>query len=318
MFSKIKSKLRDFKITYLLYNFFQRKKLEHNKPKYKQLNIKKPVFWNVSSEDFSHLPQTKPWLDNEDGLQQLINDQQYQQFPETKKQQLRQWVENGFIVLKNFISEEKASIINHEIENLLLQQQLKPLENGKIMFAYKQSAIIDNLMRDERIISLFEFIFKQPVIPFQTINFIKGSQQRAHSDSIHMTTYPLGYLSAAWFALEDVDENNGSLFYYPGSHKLPYVLSPDFDHKTGILKLDPNTNLRYENKIDEVISQHKLVKQDFHAKKGDVFLWHANLIHGGNPIGDNNRTRKSMVAHYFAKNVVKYHEISQRPALLTS
>jgi len=316
MFSKIKSKLRDYKITYLIYNFFHRKNLGHNKPQYQQLNIKKPVYWNVSSEDFSHLPQTKPWLDSEDGLQQLLNDSQYLQLPVTTKEQLVQWVEEGFIVFKNFLSAEQAEFINKEVQSLVEQKQLKPLDNGKIMFAFKQSSLINKLMKDERIISLFEFIFKQPVIPFQTINFIKGSQQRAHSDSIHMTTYPLGYLSAAWFALEDVDENNGSLFYYPGSHKLPYVLSPDFDHKTGILRLDPQTNQRYEDRMDEVIRQNKLIKRDFHAQKGDLFLWHANLIHGGNPIADKTRTRKSMVVHYFAKNVIKYHEISQRPALL--
>ncbi len=37
--------------------------------------------------------------------------------------------------------------------------------------------------------------------PLQTIAAHKGSQQGVHSDSIHMTTYPLGYLSAAWIAL---------------------------------------------------------------------------------------------------------------------
>ncbi len=316
MFNRIKSGLRDFKLTYLLYNFFQRKKLLHNKSKYKQLQIKKPVFWNVSSVDFAHLPQTKPWLDAEDGLRQLLEDEQYNQLPQETQEQLRQWVENGFILLKNFLTNEEADAVNQEIEQLTKERKIKPLENGKIMFAFKQSALINKLMRDKRIISLFEFIFKQRVVPFQTINFLKGSQQRAHSDSIHMTTYPLGYLSAAWFALEEVDESNGSLFYYPGSHKLPYVLSPDFDHKTGLLQLDPQTNQRYEDKIDEVIRENKLVKKDFMARKGDVFLWHANLIHGGNPIKDITRTRKSMVVHYFADNVVKYHEISQRPALI--
>ncbi len=131
-----------------------------------------------------------------------------------------------------------------------------------------------------------------------------------------MTTYPLGYLPVAWFALEDIDAKNGSLSYYPGSHKLPYVLSPDFDHKSGIIQLDPDTNERYEDKIAEIIAIDEIEKIDVYAEKGDVFLWHANLIHGGNPIVDNTRTRKSMVVHYFARHVIQYHQISQRPALL--
>jgi ectoine hydroxylase len=232
MFKRAISRLRDFKFTYIIYNFFHRRQLGHNRSFYKKLQIK------------------------------------------------------------------------------------KPLGNGKIMFAFKQSLLLKKIADDDRITSLFEFIFQQPVIPFQSINFLKGSQQRAHSDSIHMTTYPLGYLSAAWFALEDIDGKNGSLFYYAGSHKLPYVLSPDFDHKSGLLQLDPDTNSRYEERMAAIIATGNLVKTDFYAGKGDVFLWHANLIHGGNAIADISRTRKSMVVHYFAKNVIKYHEISQRPALI--
>lgn len=316
MFKKIAGKLRALKLTYIVYNFFHRKRLRHNRNLYKKLHINKPVYWNVSSEDFSKLPQHRPWLDEPDAKEQLRHNIHYQQLPAATQEYILQWIDNGFIILKGFISPQQAAAVNNEIDRLLEQRQLTPLDNGKIMFAFKQSALINTLVHDTRITGLFEFIFQQPVIAFQTINFLKGSQQRAHSDSIHMTTYPLGYLSAAWFALEDIDAANGPLFYYPGSHKLPYVLSPDFDHKSGVLQLDPHTNQHYEDKMEEVIRTSKLQQADFHAQQGDVFLWHANLVHGGRPITDTARTRKSMVVHFFAKDVIKYHEISQRPALV--
>ncbi len=47
-----------------------------------------------------------------------------------------------------------------------------------------------------------------------------------------------------------------------------------------------------------------------------MLIWHANLIHGGEKITRENSTRKSMVVHYFAEDVIKYHEITERPALL--
>jgi hypothetical protein len=316
MFKRVISRLRDFKFTYVVYNFFHRRKLQHNQPFYKNLQIKKPVYWNVSSEDFANLPQQSPWLDQPGAKELLLNQDKYKELPEPTRQQLLQWIDQGYIILKNFLSATEVDAVNREIDLLLQQKKLKPLGNGKIMFAIRKTLLLKKIAEDKRVTKLFEFIFQQPVVAFQSINFLKGSQQRAHSDSIHMTTYPLGYLSAAWFALEDIDDKNGSLFYYPGSHKLPYVLSPDFDHKSGLLQLDPDTNGRYEDKIAAIIESNRLVKTDFHAAKGDVFLWHANLIHGGNPITDPARTRKSMVVHYFARNVIKYHEISQRPALL--
>ncbi|MEM7656862.1 MAG: phytanoyl-CoA dioxygenase family protein, partial [Bacteroidota bacterium] len=145
---------------------------------------------------------------------------------------------------------------------------------------------------------------------------IKGSQQAAHSDSIHMTTFPLGYLTAIWLALESVGEGNGPLFYYPGSHKLPYVLNDDFPHGGNRFRVGAEANARYEETIQQIIEQHGLEKKWFHAEAGDLLIWHANLLHGGEPIYQEGSTRKSMVMHYFAKEVICYHELTQRPALL--
>jgi hypothetical protein len=36
----------------------------------------------------------------------------------------------------------------------------------------------------------------------------------------------------------------------------------------------------------------------FLPRKGDVFFWHAGLYHGGEPILDPARTRRSYVVHY--------------------
>ena len=32
-----------------------------------------------------------------------------------------------------------------------------------------------------------------------------------------------------WVALEDIDEGSGPVFYLPGSHRLPYVMTEDLD-----------------------------------------------------------------------------------------
>jgi ectoine hydroxylase-related dioxygenase (phytanoyl-CoA dioxygenase family) len=153
-------------------------------------------------------------------------------------------------------------------------------------------------------------------VAFQTINFLQGSSQRAHSDSIHMTTYPLGYLIAVWIALEDTNMENGPLFYYPGSHRLPYLLNHDFNEGETALTLGKKDYPDYEDALEALINKNHFEKKIFLAKKGDVFIWHANLVHGGLPVLDRELTRKSMVIHYYAKDVIKYHEISERPSLL--
>jgi ectoine hydroxylase-related dioxygenase (phytanoyl-CoA dioxygenase family) len=131
-----------------------------------------------------------------------------------------------------------------------------------------------------------------------------------------MMTEPPGYLIATWTALEDCTEDNGPLFYYPGSHRLPIVTTEDYDSGNTFFTIGEHSNRHYENKIAEVIAQNGLQKQLFLAKRGDVLIWHANLLHGGSPILRPGATRKSMVCHYFAEGVFCYHEMSQRPALL--
>lgn len=165
-------------------------------------------------------------------------------------------------------------------------------------------------------LGFLSFLLGKPVIPFQTLNFTEGSEQRAHSDSIHMTTEPKGYLIATWIALEDVSDDCGPLFYYPKSHRLPFVSTEHYDAGNTKWTIGAHSNRQYEDAIEQLVQTHGLQKQVFLPKRGDVLIWHANLLHGGSKILKPGTTRKSMVCHYYAKGVFAYHEMSQRPAIL--
>ena len=36
----------------------------------------------------------------------------------------------------------------------------------------------------------------------------------------------------------------------------------------------------------------------FTCRRGDAFIWHGGLVHGGTPIDDAAKTRRSFVVHY--------------------
>ncbi|MBK8192292.1 MAG: phytanoyl-CoA dioxygenase family protein [Lewinellaceae bacterium] len=107
---------------------------------------------------------------------------------------------------------------------------------------------------------MLSFLMGKPVIPFQALNFVQGSEQRAHSDSIHMTTEPPGYLVATWTALEDCTADCGPLFYYPGTHRLPYIMSGDYDSGNTRFTIGNNSNRRYEDKIENLIREQGFEK----------------------------------------------------------
>lgn len=306
---------KKFKPTHWIYNLLHYKSLLHNKKAFEQYNVHKPLFASISSRDFPD-KKSRAWLDVGNSEEIAQQNQTFTAFSSALQKQILNWSQNGYLILEGLFNNDIVSSINKEIENIVDQNLINITHDNKLPFANRISAVIKEVTYNPKILSILSFILGKEVVPFQTLNFIKGSNQRAHSDSIHMTTYPLGYLIAVWIALEDTNENNGPLFYYPGSHKLPYLLNNDFNDSSSILQLGKNDYTDYEDVIEDVINKNQLEKKVFFAKKGDVFIWHANLIHGGSKIIDNSLTRKSMVIHYYAKDVIKYHEITERPSLL--
>jgi ectoine hydroxylase len=311
----ILEKVKQFKFTSWIYNVLHYKMLLHNKVAYKKYNIHKSLWASISSKNFPD-KASRAWLDTGHSKDLVTAKKAFNTFSDDIRQQLISWSDNGFIILKKFFDDNTTENINKEIVTLLGKKRLRFTHDNKMMFANRISPYIKKITFEKKLTAILDFILDKPVVPFQTINFLQGSSQRAHSDSIHMTTYPLGFLIAVWVALEDTDMQNGPLFYYPGSHRLPYLLNQDFNEGETVFRLGRKDYPDYEDALENLVKQRDFEKRIFLAEKGDVFIWHGNLVHGGLPIADSSRTRKSMVIHYYAKDVIKYHEISERPSLL--
>ena len=311
----IVSALKRYKPAHWLYNLLHYKSLLHNKHAFQQYNVHKPLFASISSKDFPD-KTSRAWLDTGNAKELAPQHPGFNTFPLFVQKQMLRWSDDGFMILHNFFDDNVVLSINKEVDKIVEKNLITFTHDNKLPFANKISSVIKDVTYTPQLINILQFLLGKEVVPFQTLNFVKGSNQRAHSDSIHMTTYPLGFLIAVWIALEDTNENNGPLFYYPGSHQLPYLLNNDFNEMSTDLKLGGKDYPDYEDVVEEIIQKNHLEKKTFFAKKGDVFIWNANLIHGGSPIKNHSLTRKSMVIHYYAKDVIKYHEITERPSLM--
>jgi hypothetical protein len=177
----------------------------------------------------------------------------------------------------------------------------------RIRDAWKISESVKALGTAPRVMAALEQIYGRRPLPFQTLNFPTGTQQRPHSDSMHFDSDPPGLMCAVWVALEAIDMSNGPLVYYPGSHKLAdagtgwsavgWDASPDEFASYEEFMLERNR--RYEEHVAQLIDRHDLQPQYATIRKGQALVWHANLIHGGAPQSDRDRTRHSQVTHYF-------------------
>ena len=169
---------------------------------------------------------------------------------------------------------------------------------------------INELFADRRLLHWVDLFMGRPSVPFQTIVGEWGTAQEIHTDAIHQTTFPLGFHVSAWLACEDIALEAGPLFFYPRSHRLPYVLAPD----CGITDSLGDTGEQYRDKyiphIERVVAQHDLAREVFLARKGDVLIWHHNLLHGGSSILDPALTRRAMALFFYGQGALHYHDLS--------
>ena len=137
---------------------------------------------------------------------------------------------------------------------------------------------------------------ERPVLCF-SLNFVHGSGQPIHIDSLYMTPKTQSHLLATWIALEDVHPDAGPLVYYPGSHKIPLYTFADGTHHARQEEMN-----RWTAYIQDKMERRGIKGQTFIAGKGDLFIWHSDLVHGGSALADRTKTRRSLVCHYFTEN----------------
>lgn len=308
-------RLRKVKLNYTLLNLVNRKRLRHAQRMLERHGIQRSAVLPLSSAHMPDGPGEVPWLDREDANTSVASSPAVKALPTALRQGVEHWPDKGYMIIRNCFTQQEVDAINAEVDALITGGKVDFNFTGrKIMFAFKHSALLKRIVHDERITKVLDVILGRKVFPFQSINFLTGSEQAPHSDTIHMTTYPLGYLAAAWIALEPMTPRNGPLVFYPGSHRLPYLLNKDYDHGGNGMVIGEEAYANYEKAVAERIASHELQPQEFIAEAGDVLIWHANLLHGGKKMAESDLSRKSMAIHYFAEDVLCYHELTQRAA----
>lgn len=157
------------------------------------------------------------------------------------------------------------------------------------------------------VLQFLEDYFKDTPCACQTLTYVNGSEQNAHQDSIHLTPYPNGFMCGVWVALEDVQENSGELFVYPGSHRSGSVRATPLG-LSKVVNDDYSQYVVFDRAINEIIETGGYQRLVYRPKAGQILVWHENTIHGGSPRLDYSRTRLSVVSHYFAKGAVGYYD----------
>jgi phytanoyl-CoA hydroxylase len=237
---------------------------------------------------------------------------------------LSSWIKDGYVVLKQAIPEDLIDAVTsdldraysggmpnarfecHKIATGLVNWQPEIAQHAaKVIDMHHFSPAAREMMFADQICDFLGLIFESKAFASQSLGFIRGSGQEGHQDSAYVPYTIPRQFAATWVALEDVTLGAGELFYYPGSHRFADFLYGG-QYKSMVeaercgYSVDRAEVERHVAKLRERAKYLGLNKRVLEAKKGDVLVWHADLVHGGNPVSADI-TRKSFVTHYCPK-----------------
>jgi phytanoyl-CoA dioxygenase PhyH len=213
------------------------------------------------------------------------------------REQHDKYERDGYLVLDSGCAE---SVVDGAVSDLAPLYGKEGEEEGvafqghRVRNAWKISTNVKALALAPKILAALEELYGRKPKPFQTLNFQYGTEQATHSDAIHFNSEPRDYMCGVWIALEDMDDSNGPLVYYPGSQKLPMVTMQD----VGVPPEREYYN-DYTAYLAELIEREQLEPELATIRKGEAIVWSANILHGGSPRKDMSRTRLSQVTHFY-------------------
>ncbi len=265
---------------------------------------------------------TDRWLDQPDAHEQIDRRRDAGTISDTEATRLHQFVDDGFTMMSIDIDDAFAAAFEADIDRLWAR---RPADVAVSSFSGNPTSMYDfdaperepgyripdlhghseralELYLHPEIFRMVELILGEEAIAFQSLYFEYGSAQGLHRDPMFVRTNPAGHMVASWVALEDIAPDSGPLAYVPGSHRLPW-----FEFTPGTIEAgsDRTKRLEFQRRLREQMQERGLEARAFTCRRGDVFLWHAGLVHGGQPVANRQLTRKSYVTHY--STAANYH-----------
>lgn len=245
------------------------------------------------------------------------------QFSSNQNDVLEKWHSDGYIILRNHFSSAQCEQLNEFTTTLWRERRtsgskatidifLDKPENRRTLLsqapdeAYDYSFKINDLYLDEPLVrdyaldpglcQTLNLLLDGEALAFNTLLFRWGSQQREHTDTLYMPPRKTNKLVVSWIALDEASADNGAVTLYPGSH-----LIPPHRFSNGRLNAVGTEMDAYYEHLNKELNTRGIEPVHFNAQPGDVLIWHAQLLHGGGPIKDWQKTRRSLVTHYFRK-----------------
>jgi len=238
--------------------------------------------------------------------------------------QIKKYNEYGYLAPINILSLKEVKKVKEEIEYIEKKwpDEIIGLSRNNIHYL---SPIFDKIVHSSKILDIIEQIIGKNILVAGTVLFIKEQDKKAfvswHQDGTYQGFEPQNCLTA-WLAITDVNEENGCMRMWPGSHKEKLKKHIDTFNKDNLLTRGQTIKNVPINETVPIL-----------LKPGQLSIHHPYTVHGSGSNKTNSRRIGFAIQSYIGTNVnqvngktyvqqargkdlFKFHEHTSRPAEL--
>jgi hypothetical protein len=207
------------------------------------------------------------------------------------------WRDHGYVIKRNFIPHD---LIDEYVE---LRDKLN-LGFGELPYgeAYLEYSVIrDICCYRELHYLLVDLLGEEMGLQFHLSSF-KSTERGWHQDDYLNPENTMARYVAVWIAMGDIHPDSGPFEFVPGSHRWPCLrrqkvialVKPEALSNDWPVAIEHVVN----KSIDKYLKERSASVAQFDAKKGDILIWHARLMHRGSIPKNPDLVRPALIGHY--------------------
>ena len=208
--------------------------------------------------------------------------------------QLKQYMDEGFISPIDIFSKDKAYEIRKEIE--LIEEKIpEELSKSGRYNAHLISPLLDEVTHDSKILDAVQSVIGENILVCVTTLFIKNPNEKGfvsyHQDAKYIGLKPYNWVTA-WVAITDSNEHNGCMRMWSGSHKDNLIDHDQMFNDENLLTRGQTVNNVPIEKTTPLI-----------LKAGQMSLHHPTVVHGSGLNKSNDRRIGFVIQSYIGSDV---------------
>jgi len=214
--------------------------------------------------------------------------------PSLTSQQIKNYNDQGYVDSINVLSFNEVNEIKKEIEQIESKWP-NILDGLGRNYVHLISPVFDKVCHNPKILDAVESIIGKNILVGGTTLFIKNPYEKAfvsfHQDAKYIGFEPYNWVTA-WIAVTEVNEENGCMRMWNGSHKNNLKHHDQTSDENNLLTRGQTVaNVPIEKTVPVVL------------KAGQMSLHHPTIVHGSGLNKSKNRRIGFAVQSYIGSNV---------------